>query len=230
MKLVVGLGNPGRKYDGTRHNVGFEVIAELARRYDVGRPKAKFDGEYAEARIGNEKTILLCPLTFMNLSGRCVQPIVDFYKIPVNDVLIVCDDFNLALARLRIKPSGSAGGQNGLKDIIQRLGTKDVPRLRIGIGTPPPRWDVSDYVLGKFDKADLVTVESGVKRAADATEMWISEGIQKVMNKYNADPNAPKKVKKSAPEKSTESKDSETETNQNNDPENQENNPKPERL
>lgn len=231
MKLVVGLGNPGRKYDGTRHNVGFEVIAELARRYDVGRAKAKFDGEMVEARIGNEKTILLCPLTFMNLSGRCVQPVVDFYKIPINDVLIICDDFSLALARLRIKPTGSAGGQNGLKDIIQRLGTKDVPRLRIGIGTPPPRWDVADYVLGKFDKANLVTIESGVKRAADATEMWISEGIQKVMNKYNADPNATPKAKKSAPKKPSGSEDSEAkttgaqtgpDTDENNDTENQE--------
>lgn len=232
MKLVVGLGNPGRKYDGTRHNVGFEVIAELARRYDVGRAKAKFDGEMVEARIGNTKTILLCPLTFMNLSGRCVQPVVDFYKIPIEDVLIICDDFNLALARLRIKPNGSAGGQNGLKDIIQRLGTKDVPRLRIGIGTPPPRWDVADYVLGKFDNDDLVTMENGVKRAADATEMWISEGIQPVMNKYNADPTATPKAKKSATQKSSESGDSEEvndgpkstgpKTDENNDTENQE--------
>lgn len=198
MKLVVGLGNPGRKYVGTRHNVGFEAIAELARRYDVGRPKAKFDGELVEARIGNEKTILLNPLTYMNLSGRCVQPVVDFYKIQVNDVLIICDDFNLALGRLRIRPSGSAGGQNGLKDIIQRLGTKEVPRLRIGIGTPPPRWDVADYVLGKFDQEALVQIEAGVKSAADATEMWISEGIQKTMNRYNADPNAPKKAKRPA--------------------------------
>lgn len=222
MKLVVGLGNPGRKYDGTRHNVGFEVIAELARRYHVGRPKAKFDGELAEARIGEEKTILLCPLTFMNLSGRCVQPVVDFYKIPINDVLIICDDLTLALARLRVKPSGSAGGQNGLKDIIQRLGTKEVPRLRIGIGVPPPRWDAADYVLGKFDKADLVSIESGVQRAADATEMWISKGIQQVMNKYNADPSAPKKAKKSAPKKSPEFTEKDSAARPNNDPENQE--------
>ncbi len=171
MKLVVGLGNPGQKYVGTRHNVGFEVIAELARRYNVGRPKAKFDGELAEVMINNEKTILLSPLTFMNLSGRCVQPVVDFYKLDLEDVLIICDDFNLPLSRLRFRPKGSDGGQNGLKDIFQRLGTRDVPRLRIGIGKPPPRWDVADYVLGKFEKADLDQVQTGVKRAADATEV-----------------------------------------------------------
>jgi PTH1 family peptidyl-tRNA hydrolase len=207
MKLVVGLGNPGRKYENTRHNVGFEVIGELARRYDVGRPKAKFDGEFAEARIGNEKTILLCPLTFMNLSGRCVQPIVDFYKISIDDVLILCDDLNLPLGRLRIKPSGSAGGQNGLKDIIQRLGSRDVPRLRIGIGSAPPKWDVSDYVLGKFEPDDRITIDKGIKLAADAVELWVSQGVQKAMNKYNADPNAPKKAKKSAPKKPAENQD-----------------------
>lgn len=198
MKLIVGLGNPGQKYVGTRHNIGFEVIAELARRYNVGRPKAKHDGELAEASINNEKTILLCPLTFMNLSGRCVQPIVDFYKLDPEQVLIICDDLNLDLARLRLKPSGSAGGQNGLKDIIQRLGTSAVPRLRIGVGKPPPRWDVSDFVLGKFEKDDLPTMEKGVKRAADAAEAWVSKGIQQAMNQFNADPNAPPRVKKSA--------------------------------
>ncbi len=198
MKLVVGLGNPGQKYVGTRHNIGFEAIAELARRYNVGRPKAKHDGELAEASINNEKTILLCPLTFMNLSGKCVQPIVDFYKLEPEQVLVICDDLNLDLARLRLKPSGSAGGQNGLKDIIQRLGTNSVPRLRIGVGKPPPRWDVSDYVLGKFEKDDLPVMEKGVKRAADAVETWISKGIQEAMNKFNADPNAPPRVSKSA--------------------------------
>ena len=220
MKLIVGLGNPGQKYVGTRHNIGFEVIAELARRYNVGRPKAKHDGELAEASINNEKTILLCPLTFMNLSGRCVQPIVDFYKLDPEQVLIICDDLNLDLARLRLKPSGSAGGQNGLKDIIQRLGTSAVPRLRIGVGKPPPRWDVSDFVLGKFEKDDLPTMEKGVKRAADAAEAWVSKGIQQAMNQFNADPNAPPRVKKSAtqsPGRPNESQGQQTIENQSDD-------------
>ena len=220
MKLIVGLGNPGQKYVGTRHNIGFEVIAELARRYNVGRPKAKHDGALAEASINNEKTILLCPLTFMNLSGRCVQPIVDFYKLDPEQVLIICDDLNLDLARLRLKPSGSAGGQNGLKDIIQRLGTSAVPRLRIGVGKPPPRWDVSDFVLGKFEKDDLPTMEKGVKRAADAAEAWVSKGIQQAMNQFNADPNAPPRVKKSAtqsPGRPNESQGQQTIENQSDD-------------
>ena len=207
MKLVVGLGNPGRKYVGTRHNVGFEAIAELARRYEVGRAKSKFDGELVETLIGNEKTILLSPLTFMNLSGRCVQPFVDFYKLPLEDVLVICDDFNLPIGRLRIRPSGSAGGQNGLRDIIQRLGTQQVPRLRIGIGKPPPRWDVADYVLSKFEKEELVEVETEIKRAADAAEKWISEGIQPTMNQFNADPDAPQKAPKVKKEKPAESSD-----------------------
>ena len=147
MKMVVGLGNPGQKYNGTRHNVGFDVIAELARRFDVGRPKSKFNGEIAETRIQDEKTILICPLTFMNLSGQTVRAAVDFYKLELADLLVICDDFNLALGRIRLKARGSAGGQNGLDDIIQRLGSKDFSRLRLGIGQPPPNWEVSNLSL-----------------------------------------------------------------------------------
>ena len=196
MKMVVGLGNPERKYNGTRHNVGFEVIGELARRYDIGRPKTKFNGEIAETIIHNNKTILVSPLTYMNLSGQCVQPIVDFYKLELEDVLIVCDDLSLDVARIRIRKSGSAGGQKGLRDISQRLGTQAVPRLRVGIGKPPPEWDVSNFVLGKFNEEDRLVMDKAVRRAADAVEVWVHEGIQNAMNKFNADPNKPKKQKK----------------------------------
>ena len=134
MKLIVGLGNPGAKYRGTRHNVGFDVLSVLARRYDVGRPKGKFNAEVAETRIGNEKAVLVSPLTFMNLSGQSVRAAIDFYKCDAGDLLVICDDLNLELARLRIRKNGSAGGQNGLKDIINRLGHQDFCRLRIGIG------------------------------------------------------------------------------------------------
>jgi len=151
MKIVVGLGNPGREYDGTRHNVGFEVLAMIAQRFDVGRPKAKFKAEVAEVSIKNQKTILLSPLTFMNLSGQSVRAALDFYKLPLNDVLVVCDDINLDVARLRFRPSGSAGGQNGLKNIIQQLGSQDFGRLRVGVGKTPANWNASDFVLGKFD-------------------------------------------------------------------------------
>ena len=193
MKLVVGLGNPGKKYHETRHNIGFEVLACLAQRYDVGRPKAKFNAEVAETIINNQKTILLSPLTFMNLSGQSVGAAVDFYKLPLTDILVICDDINLDAGRLRFRPGGSAGGQNGLKDIINRLGSQDFGRLRVGVGRPPANWDVADYVLGKFSSEQAGEMEVSVARDADAVEVWIADGIQRAMNHFNDDPNKPKK-------------------------------------
>jgi PTH1 family peptidyl-tRNA hydrolase len=188
MKIVVGLGNPGQKYNETRHNVGFDVLARLAQRYDVGRPKAKFNAEVAETTIKNQKTILLSPLTYMNLSGQSVRAAVDFYKLPLTDLLVICDDINLDVARLRFRPSGSAGGQNGLKDIIQRLGSQAFGRLRVGVGRPPPNWDAADYVLGKFSQEDRSEIESCVTRAVDAVEVWVEQGMETAMNRFNADP------------------------------------------
>jgi PTH1 family peptidyl-tRNA hydrolase len=201
MKLVVGLGNPGRKYNSTRHNVGFEVLAHLAQRYDVGRPKAKFNAEVAETTIKNQKTILLSPLTYMNLSGRSVRAAVDFYKLPLTELLVICDDINLGVTRLRFRPSGSAGGQNGLKDIINRLGHQDFGRLRVGVGRPPPDWEAADFVLGKFSSEDQAEIEPTIRRAADAVEVWIENGIQAAMNQFNADPKQPNN-KKEKPGKS----------------------------
>lgn len=195
MKLIVGLGNPGAKYHGTRHNVGFEVLAELAKRFDVGRPKSKFKAEIAEARIGNQKAVLVSPLTFMNLSGQSVRAAIDFYKCEADDLLVICDDLNLDLARLRIRTSGSAGGQNGLKDIIQRLGHQDFCRLRLGIGRVPSGWDTSDYVLGKFSPEDAADISVGVARAADAVETWVKDGPAMAMNRFNGNP-VKAKVKK----------------------------------
>ena len=209
MKLVVGLGNPGRKYVGTRHNIGFEVISELARRHAMGmRPKAKFEGELVETFYNNEKICLLCPLTFMNLSGKCVKPVMDFYKMSPDDLLVVCDDFNLPVAKLRFRPDGSAGGQNGLNDIIRQLGTQKFARLRVGIGKPPPEWDISGYVLGKFDKADFAEMEKSVKRAADGVQVWLEEGIGVAMNRFNSTPN--QKPAKNKPAKETEEAKRET--------------------
>jgi PTH1 family peptidyl-tRNA hydrolase len=195
MKIVVGLGNPGRKYNGTRHNVGFEVLTRLAQRYDVGRPKAKFSAEVAETIIRNQKTILLSPLTYMNLSGQSVRAAVDFYKLPLTDLLVICDDINLDVARLRFRPSGSAGGQNGLKDIIQRLGSQTFGRLRVGVGRPPPNWDAADFVLGKFSQEDQSEIDSCVARAVDAVEVWVEQGIEPAMNRFNADPKQENKDK-----------------------------------
>jgi PTH1 family peptidyl-tRNA hydrolase len=143
MKLIVGLGNPGRKYEGTRHNTGFAVLAELARRHGREAFREKYHGEVATAEIHGQPVLLLRPLTYMNVSGTSVLPARDFYRIPNEDLLIVCDDFHLPLAQLRFRARGTAGGQKGLADILRLLGTEDVPRLRVGVGTPPPwkaRW------------------------------------------------------------------------------------------
>ena len=193
MKLVVGLGNPGNKYNGTRHNVGYDVIAELASRHVFGLPRSKFHGELAEANIKNQKSLLLCPLTFMNASGQSVREAVDFFKLSLDDLLIICDDLNLKTGRLRVKPSGSAGGQNGLKDIIRVLGSSSFPRLRIGIDRPPPQWETSNYVLGKFDEEEQVIMKAAIQKAADAVETWIGSGIQVAMNQFNANPKPKKK-------------------------------------
>lgn len=185
MKLVVGLGNPGRRYAGTRHNVGFTVLAELARRFGTSAVKAKFHGEVVEAALEGQTALLLSPLTFMNHSGTSVQAAWSFYKIAKEDLLILCDDLNLPVGKLRIRSGGSSGGQKGLEDIIRRLGTEEFARLRIGIGSPPEGWDWADYVLSKFGKEEIPEVDNAVVRAADAAVLWAREGIDTCMNRYN---------------------------------------------
>lgn len=197
MKLVVGLGNPGKDYQGTRHNIGFEVVAELASRFQVGRPKSKFKAELAEVEIGNQKVVLVCPLTYMNLSGQAIRMAVDFYKLDLNDLMVVCDDLSLDVGRLRVRTAGSSGGQKGLANAIEQLGTDSFPRLRIGIGKPPASLSAADYVLRAFNKSERIEVDMAVKRAADAIEIWIGEGIAAMMNKFNADPLAPARKKAS---------------------------------
>ncbi|MEO8494280.1 MAG: aminoacyl-tRNA hydrolase [Planctomycetota bacterium] len=186
MKLVAGLGNPGRKYDQTRHNVGFEVAAKLAERFGQSTPRSKFQGEIVEASIGTEKLLLLCPHTYMNRSGSSLLAARDFYKLELAELIVVCDDLSLPLGKLRIRAKGSSGGQNGLRDIIERLGSDEFPRLRIGIESPPPGWDAADYVLSKFAKDDRAEIDVAVSRAADAVERWVREGIESCMNQYNA--------------------------------------------
>ena len=185
MKLVVGLGNPGRKYFGTRHNVGFEILGVLAAKCGLGKAKAAFQGETVEANLAGERALLLCPQTYMNLSGGSVLAARDFYKLPHEDILIVCDDFNLPLAKLRFRAQGSAGGQKGLADIIRRLGTESIPRLRFGVGDLPPGRDPAGFVLGKFTKEEIAQAEPAVTRAADAVVEWARSGIQHCMNQYN---------------------------------------------
>jgi PTH1 family peptidyl-tRNA hydrolase len=190
MKVVVGLGNPGPQYAKTRHNVGFMVIGELARRHSAGSPRVAFEAETAEIHLGGEKVLLLSPLTYMNLSGRSVRAAIDFYKLELSDVLVVCDDFNLDCGRLRMRRSGSSGGQKGLADIIRKLGSEEFARLRIGIGRPPGQMDATNYVLGKFRPTELESIDVAVVLAADGVESWIRDGISTAMNRVNASPAA----------------------------------------
>ena len=185
MKVLVGLGNPGKKYEGTRHNVGWQVIGEMAVRHGAARPKVKFDAEIAEISVAGQKLVLVAPQTYMNASGRSVRQLVDFYQIAPSDVLVVCDDINLPLGKLRMRRSGSSGGQKGLENVIQQLGTPDVPRLRIGVGQPPNGRDAADYVLDRFGKAEMKEIEVAVCTAADAVEAWVSDGVEKAMNRFN---------------------------------------------
>ncbi len=185
MKLVVGLGNPGSRYQGTRHNVGFMVLAEMATRFPKEKPRSRFHGDVLDIRFGTEQVLLLGPTTYMNRSGLSVAEAAKFYKIEPKDVLIVCDDLNLPFSKLRFRAEGGSGGQKGLADIIRMLGTETVHRLRIGIGGPPGQMDAADYVLMNFTEKERPELAVVLKQAADAVECWIVAGIQEAMNKYN---------------------------------------------
>ena len=185
MKLLVGLGNPGSAYEGTRHNVGFDALEVLARRAGAPSRRQRFQGDTAQAVIRGCPVLLLWPLTWMNLSGSSVLAARDFFKIQDSDILVICDDFNLGSGTIRMRPSGSAGGQNGLADILRRLGSQDVPRLRVGIGPVPSGWKPADFVLGRFSRSEREAMAPVVERAADAAEDWVAVGIQAAMNRYN---------------------------------------------
>ena len=184
-KLVVGLGNPGRKYEGTRHNIGFDVVAQVAKDWHASTVRNKFKGEVTDVRIREQQVCLLCPETYMNESGKSVKAAVDFYKIPNDDVLVICDDMALDLSRLRYRPKGSSGGQKGLGDIIRCLGSDQISRLRFGVGRPPDSWDVADYVLSKFTDKEITEREMTIRHAADSVADWVEHGTSYCMNKYN---------------------------------------------
>ena len=185
MKLVVGLGNPGKKYEGTRHNAGYEALAELARQQRLVKPRCRFQGECLEMRDGSETVLLLCPTTYMNASGRSVEAAAGFYQLETSSILVVCDDFQLPLGKLRFRAKGSAGGQKGLADIIRHRGTDEVARLRIGIGSPPPGWDRADFVLSRFRDEEQATMTEAYRRAAAGILDWVSRGLEHCMNHYN---------------------------------------------
>ena len=186
MKLLVGLGNPGAKYHDTRHNVGFRVIDALARRWSVDQWREQHQALVAKVREGDEPVLVAKPMTFMNLSGDAVAGLAGFYKVAVPDVLVVLDEVALPLGRLRAGRNGSHGGHNGLKSVIARLGTSDVPRLRIGVGRGDGRKELADHVLGAFAVEERDQVEAAVLRAAEASVMFVTDGIERVMNVFNA--------------------------------------------
>ncbi len=183
MKLVVGLGNPGRKYAGTRHNVGFDVVDRLGERHRLEWESAPT--EAVQARWRAASAIVVKPLTFMNLSGIAIGELLRFYKIDLPDLFVVVDDINLELGRLRARPSGSAGGHNGLKSIISSLGTEDFARLRVGIGRGDRPGGFADHVLAKFEPDERDEIAGATDRAADAAELFVTEDIVAVMNRFN---------------------------------------------
>src|SRR5437660_1307159 len=184
MKVVVGLGNPGKRYEGTRHNVGFAVVDALAQGRNVSRAQRRFDAETAELTEDRQKVLLVKPETFMNLSGRCVRQALDFYQVPLEELLVVCDDFNLPLGKLRLRPRGTHGGHNGLRDIQQHLGTTEYARLRIGVGSPEE--DAIDHVLGAFRPSERPVIKDAIALAAEAAIYWAANGVQASRNRDNS--------------------------------------------
>jgi peptidyl-tRNA hydrolase, PTH1 family len=185
MQLVVGLGNPGARYRGTRHNVGFEVIDALAGKHGLTLQSWNGLAETVEWRRPEGRVWLMKPTTFMNLSGDAVSALVGFYKVELADVFVVCDDVNLPVGRLRARPEGSDGGNNGLASIITSLGTDGFSRLRIGVGRGDPQRDLADHVLTRFSPDELPTIETSISRSVDAVGVWLDEGIARVMNRFN---------------------------------------------
>lgn len=186
MYIISGLGNPGREYEMTRHNIGFEVIDYLADKYNVKVSKLKFKGLYGEMNIDGEKTYLVKPQTYMNLSGDCIREFADFYKIPVQNIIIINDDIDIDAGKLRIRAKGSAGTHNGLKSVIYQLQSDEFPRIRIGVGAPRHKdFDLADYVLGRFSRDEIPVMEKAIISAADAAVEIVMSGIDRAMNKYN---------------------------------------------
>ena len=188
MKIIVGLGNPGIKYRRTRHNLGFMVVDTLAAQRNLTFRRGRNRGKclQVEGQIGKEQVLLVKPLTYMNLSGESVSSVVNYYHLPLEDFLVVCDDVHLDLGRLRMRRSGSAGGHNGMESIIKQLGSEVFPRLRIGVGEPPEWMDMMSYVLGVFPRTEAKQLPEIIARAVMAVETWIYYGVDEAMNKYNA--------------------------------------------
>ena len=185
VKLIIGLGNPGKPYEHTRHNIGFDVIDELANRWNAPLNQAKFNGMYASVHRPEGKVILLKPLTYMNLSGESVRPLMDYFDIDVEDIIVIYDDLDLETGKLRLRGKGSAGGHNGIKSLIQHLGTQEFNRIRVGVNRPPVGMKVADYVLSKFSKDDQIIVKEAIEKSCDAVETALAKPFLEVMNQFN---------------------------------------------
>jgi PTH1 family peptidyl-tRNA hydrolase len=183
MKIIVGLGNPGREYAATRHNVGFMVVNELARRANAEGTKKRFRSEIREGRLRDQRIVLVAPQTYMNLSGHAVREVINWYHASLEDVLIVFDDMDIPFGQLRIRPSGTAGGHNGLKSIVEQLGTTEIPRLRVGIGRA--RTAARSHVLSRFSPEEERALPDLIRTVCDAIELWIVDGMSKSMNVIN---------------------------------------------
>ncbi len=183
MFLIVGLGNPGKEYENTRHNIGFDAIDSIANKYNIEVSKLKFKGVYGDGFIGGEKVILLKPTTYMNLSGESVREVLDFYKLTEEDILVIYDDISLEVGRLRIREKGSAGGHNGIKSIIAHLGTDIFSRIKIGVGQP--KGNLVNHVLGKFPSEDRTYLNEVLDVVVSASEVVIKDGTKEAMNKFN---------------------------------------------
>ena len=185
MYIIAGLGNPGLQYMGTRHNAGFSVIDELADKHNISIDTAKHKGMIGKGVIDGQKVILVKPMTYMNNSGECIREVMDYYKVDIDDLIVIFDDISLVPGKLRIRSKGSAGGHNGIKSIIAHLGSDGFKRVKFGVGDKPKGWDLADWVLGKFPSEEFEALREGNKKACEAVECIMSEGIESAMNKYN---------------------------------------------
>ena len=186
MIVIAGLGNPEKKYFGTRHNIGFEVIDALATKYNIDLTETKFKAAYGKGRIGSQKVILVKPLTYMNLSGEAIRPLCDYFKVDTKtELIVISDDVELDEGNIRVRPKGSAGGHNGLKNIIKLLGHDEFSRVRVGVGKKPKEYDMVNWVLGHFEGEAAVLIKEGIDRAVNAVCEIMDNGVDSAMNKYN---------------------------------------------
>lgn len=186
MYIVAGLGNPGKEYVGTRHNMGYEALDAAAAKYNININREKFRGMYGEGRIAGEKVLFVKPLTFMNLSGECIRDFAEFHKVPSENIIVIYDDISLPTGKLRIRPKGSAGGHNGIKSIIYQLKTEVFPRIKIGVGAPEnSEYDLADYVLGRFSKKEVEALIPVAIKAAEALQTIIEKDCGFAMSLYN---------------------------------------------